>query len=57
MAKPLVSDALWAVVAPLVPPHHMTEAQLVRLAWAEGPRKPGRTRVPDRACLTGSCSC
>ena len=37
MAKPLVSDELWAVVAPLLPP------------------KPtgGRTRVPDRACLTG----
>ena len=40
MAKPLVSDALWAVVAPLLPPE---------------PPKPkgGRPRVPDRACLTG----
>lgn len=40
MAKPLVSDELWAVVAPLVPP----------------PRpkvKPGRPRVPDRAALAG----
>ena len=40
MAKPLVSDELWAVVAPLLPPE---------------PPKPkgGRPRVPDRACLTG----
>ena len=40
MSKPLVSDDLWAVVAPLLPPE---------------PPKPqgGRPRVPDRACLTG----
>ena len=40
MAKPLVSDALWAEIAPLLPPE---------------PPKPkgGRPRVPDRACLTG----
>jgi transposase len=40
MAKPLVSDDLWAIVAPLLPPE---------------PPKPrgGRPRVPDRACLTG----
>ena len=40
MAKPLVSDELWALVAPLLPPE---------------PPKPkgGRPRVPDRACLTG----
>ena len=40
MAKPLVSDDLWAVVAPLLPPE---------------PSKPkgGRPRVPDRAALTG----
>jgi transposase len=40
MAKPLVSDELWALVAPLLPP---------------APPKPkgGRPRVPDRACLTG----
>src|SRR5215211_1706388 len=40
MAKPLVSDELWALVAPLLP--------------AE-PSKPkgGRPRVPDRDCLTG----
>jgi transposase len=40
MAKPLVSDELWALVAPLLPPE---------------PLKPkgGRPRVPDRAALTG----
>jgi transposase len=40
MSKPLVSDELWALVAPLLPPE---------------PAKPkgGRPRVPDRACLTG----
>ena len=40
MATPLVSDELWALVAPLLPPE---------------PPKPkgGRPRVPDRACLTG----
>jgi transposase len=40
MAKPLVSDDLWAVVAPLLPPE---------------PPKPngGRPRVSDRAALTG----
>jgi transposase len=40
MAKPLVSDELWTLVAPLLPPE---------------PPKPkgGRPRVPDRAALTG----
>src|ERR1051325_545268 len=40
MAKPLVSDALWEAIAPLLPPE---------------PPKPkgGRPRVPDRAALTG----
>ena len=40
MSHPLVSDELWAVVAPLLPPE---------------PAKPkgGRPRVPDRAALTG----
>jgi transposase len=40
MSKPLVTDALWAVVEPLLPPE---------------PPKPkgGRPRVPDRAALTG----
>jgi transposase len=40
MATPLVSDELWALVAPLLPPE---------------PPKPkgGRPRLPDRACLTG----
>jgi|SRR5690606_2621349 transposase len=40
MAKPLLSDDLWAIVEPLLPPE---------------PPKPrgGRPRVPDRAALTG----
>ncbi len=40
MSKPLVSDDLWAIVSPLLPPD---------------PPKPkgGRPRVSDRACLTG----
>jgi transposase len=40
MAKPLVSDELWARIEPLLP---------------EEPPKPqgGRPRVPHRACLTG----
>lgn len=40
MAKPLVSDALWERIEPLIPPE---------------PAKPdgGRPRVPDRACLAG----
>jgi len=40
MPKPLVSDELWAIVEPLLPPD---------------PPKPkgGRPRVPDRAALTG----
>ena len=40
MAKLLVSDDLWAVIAPLLPPE---------------PAKPkgGRPRLPDRAALTG----
>jgi transposase len=40
MSKPLVSDALWAVVAPLLP--------------AERPKpQGGRPRIPNRAALTG----
>jgi len=40
MAKPLLTDDLWAVVEPLLPP--------------QTPRpKGGRPRVPDRAALTG----
>ena len=40
MSKPLVSDELWAIVAPLLPPE---------------PPKPkgGRPRVSDRAALSG----
>ena len=37
---PLVSDALWAAVAPLLPPERAKP-------------KGGRPRVPDRAALTG----
>jgi|SRR5215210_438751 transposase len=40
MAKPVVSDELWAVVAPLMPKPRPK-------------KKAGRPRVPDRACLTG----
>ncbi len=40
MAKPLVSDELWAAVAPLLPPE-------------KAKPKGGRPRVPDRAALTG----
>jgi transposase len=40
MAKPLVSDRLWAVVAPLLPP-------------GRPPGMRGRPRVPDRAALAG----
>lgn len=40
MAKPLVSDELWAIIEPLLP--------------AEPPKpNGGRPRIPDRACLTG----
>lgn len=40
MARPLIPDALWAELAPLLPPHR--------------PRpKGGRPRVSDRAALTG----
>ena len=40
MAKPIVSDELWAVVEPLLPPE---------------PKKPkgGRPRIPNRDCLRG----
>ena len=40
MAKPLLSEALWERIEPLIPPE---------------PPKPkgGRPRVPARACLTG----
>ena len=40
MAKPLVSDELWAAVAPLLPPDRPKP-------------KGGRPRVPDRAVLAG----
>jgi transposase len=40
MAKPLLTDDVWNSVEPLLPP-------------PEPKVKPGRPRVPDRACLTG----
>ena len=40
MTKLLVDDTLWEVVAPLLPKPRPK-------------KKPGRPRVPDRACLTG----
>jgi transposase len=40
MSKPLVSDKLWAIIAPLLPP--------------ERPKpKGGRPRIADRAARTG----
>jgi transposase len=42
MAGPLVSDELWEIIEPLLPP--------------DPPRRiryPGRKRTPNRACLTG----
>ena len=41
MAKPLVSDDLWAIVEPLLPPHHIQPGQR------------GRPPIADRAALTG----
>ena len=41
MAKPLVSEELWEVVAPLLPPPRHDK------------QKAGRPRVPDRAALAG----
>jgi transposase len=40
MSRSLVSDQLWAAIAPLLPPARPTP-------------KGGRPRVPDRAALTG----
>jgi transposase len=41
MAKELVSDELWAIIAPLLPEHR------------SGPRQRGRPPIDDRAALTG----
>jgi transposase len=41
MAKPLVTDELWATIEPLLPPPPPPNP------------KGGRPRVPDRDCLTG----
>jgi len=42
MAKPLVDDALWAIIAPLLPPPKPRRAM-----------NPGRKPIDDRRCLTG----
>jgi len=42
MAKPLVSDALWSVIQPILPPPKPRRF-----------RYPGRKPIPDRPCLTG----
>lgn len=42
MAKPLLDDALWQLIQPLLPP-----------AKPRRFRYPGRKYVPDRAVLTG----
>lgn len=41
MARPLLDDELWALIAPLLPKHRR------RKRW------PGRKRLDDRRCLTG----
>ena len=41
MARPLLDDALWGIIEPLIP---KIERRF---------RNPGRKRIPDRACLTG----
>lgn len=41
MAKPLLDDALWDIIEPLIP---KKERRF---------RNPGRKRIPDRACLAG----
>lgn len=43
MAKPLLPDALWARIEPLLPPPPPPKR----------PDRPGRKRVPDRSCLVG----
>jgi hypothetical protein len=44
MVAALISDDLWNLIAPLLPP-------------ARPKPKSGRPRIPDRACLRGSCIC
>ena len=45
MARPLVSDELWAIVEPLIPEVKRRK------------RYPGRKRIPDRQVLTGILLC
>src|SRR5215471_772240 len=42
MARPILTDELWAVIQPLLPE-----------VPPRPPGAPGRPRLPDRACLTG----
>ena len=42
MAKPIVDDALWAIIEPLLPPPKPRRK-----------KNPGRKRIDDRRCLTG----
>ena len=42
MARPIVDDALWALIQPLLPPPKPRRA-----------RYPGRKPIDDRKCLTG----
>lgn len=43
MAKPLIDDALWERIEPLLPPPPVPR----------NPDRPGRKRIPDRAALSG----
>lgn len=42
MAKPILSDELWSIIEPLLPPDPPRRK-----------RHPGRKRLPNRNCLTG----
>jgi transposase len=42
MAKPLVDDALWAIISSLLPPPKPRRV-----------KNPGRKPIDDRRCLTG----
>src|SRR5690606_35751715 len=44
MAKPLIDDALWELIEPLLPPPPVPR----------NPDRPGRRRIPDRAALSGA---
>jgi transposase len=42
MARPLLDDELWKIIAPLIPPHRTRRGH-----------RHGRAPIPDRAVLTG----